>query len=421
MSLPAITSLCFKSPMFHRFFVGASLLLGCLATPVSAAAQSEASADDAVRAALARPEVEERFSAQVDGVRAELNEATVFPTPTLGLAHEQVFGDLNVGFLEFSAMVQQRFDLSGWRGALRESLPHRESALRAETDTWQLEAATTVREAFYLVRRHDERIATVDAWIARLERGLVGVRAREERGDASAYQVRRMERERELARATRANQASAQAEAWADLERWTTWQTRPVLVGELQPSTPSRPTEAPAPLRPELARLEHIELALDAQAQAWGSPFWRDWSIGAGYRYAEVGPSTGHGFLVSLSLPLAFWNTDAPRLQRLRARQHEVSTELTLRTSLVEREVDAAAERLDAALRALETMPSPARAAELTQLAQVAFDAGEASLTELLDAFESETELQLARIDLQWEARRAAIALDRSRGIGVPP
>ena len=421
MSLHAVECLCFKSPMVHRLFVCGCLFLACLTVPATAEAQSEVNADDVVRSALARPEVEERFSAQVSGVRAELDEATVFPTPTLGLAHEQVFGDLNVGYLEFSAMVEQRFDLSGWRGALRESLPHRESALRAETDAWQLEAATTVRVAFYRVRRHDERVAALDAWIARLEDGLVGVRAREEGGDASAYQVRRIEREIELARATRATEASARAEAWAELERWTMWQTRPVLVGALQPPPPTPTPDARAPLRPELARLEHLELALDAETQAWGAPFWRGWSVGAGYRYAEVGPSTGHGFLVTLSLPLAFWNTDAPRVQRLRARQLEVSSELTLRTSLVAREVDAAHERLDAAMASLETMSGPSRDAELTRLAQVAFDAGEASLTELLDAFESETELQLARIDLQWEARRAAIALDRSRGIGVPP
>ena len=407
--------------MVHRALCRACLLLACSAVPAAAAAQTEVSADDAVRAALARPEVEERFGAQVAGVRAELDEATVVPTPTLGLAHEQVFGDLNVGYLQFTAMAEQRFDLSGWRGALRESLPSRESALRAETTMWQLEAATTVRRAFYRVRYRDARIAALDAWIARLGRRLEGIRAREERGDASAYQVRRVEREIELARTTRATEASARAEAWAELERWTTWQARPVLAGDLQPSTPTPTPDARALLRPELARLEHLELALDAEAQAWGSPFWRDWSVGAGYRYAEVGPSAGHGFLVTLSLPLAFWNTDAPRIQSLRARQLEVSSELTLRASLAAREVDAAQQRLDAAMAPLETMSDPPRDAELTRLAHIAFDAGEASLTELLDALESETELQLARIDLQWEARRAAIALDRSRGIGVPP
>ncbi len=421
MPLHVVQSLCSKSPMVHRFLVSACVLLGCIVVPAAAAAQAEVSVDDAVRAALARPEIQERFSAQVASVRAELDEATVFPTPSLGLAHEQVLGDLNVGYLEFSAMVEQRFDLSGWRGALRESLPHRESALRAETDSWQLEVATAVREAFYRVRRHEERLAALDSWITRLERALDGILAREERGDASALQVRRVEREIELAHATRATEASAHAEAWAELDRWTTWLERPVLVGDLQPPPPTRAPEATPPLRPELARLEHLELALDAEADAWGSPFWRGWSVGAGYRYAEVGPSTGHGFLVALSLPLAFWNTDAPRVQRLRARQLEVSSELTLRTSLVAREVDAAQELLDAAMRSLETISTPSRDAELTQLAQVAFDAGEASLIELLDAFESETELQLARIDLQWEARRAAIALDRSRGIGVPP
>ena len=377
--------------------------------------------EDAVRAALARPALEARLGAQLARARAELNEVTVFSVPTLALTHEQVFGDLNVGYLEVSAMLEHRFDLSGWRAALRESLPHHASALRAETQAWRLDAATAVREAFYRVRRHDERIAALDVWIGRLERGLEGVRARAQRGDASTYHARRIQRDLEIARATRAHEALAKVEAWGDLERWTTWRARPSLTGELRPPAPAPPFVDPTSRRPELARLEQLSLAVSAETQAWGSPFWRDWSVGAGYRYAEVGPSTGHGVLVTLSLPLTLWNTDTPRLQRLRARRLEISSELALRTAVAEREIDAAQARLHAALRALEAMPDPSHDADLTRLARAAFDAGEASLTELLDAFESDTELFLARIDLQWEARRAAIALDRSRGLGVPP
>ena len=39
---------------------------------------------------------------------------------------------------------------------------------------------------------------------------------------------------------------------------------------------------------------------------------------------------------------------------------------------------------------------------------------------DLIDAYESEAELGLARVDLQWEARLAAIALDHSLGRGIP-
>lgn len=411
-----------KSPMIRRFYALLAALIGVLVTPAQANARPSADVEDVVRAALAHPELEDRLRARVDAARAEIDEATVTPTPTLGLAYDRVFGDLDVGAVEFSAMVEQRFDLSGWRGALREALPHRESAQRAELDSARLATATTVREAFFRVRYREERLAALDAWSARLARGLAGIRARQERGDASPYQARRAARELELVDARRASEASALAEAWADLERWTAWEERPRLVGEVPPArTAARPEAEAPPRRPELARLRHLERALDAEAGAWGSPLWRGWSVGVGYRYAEVGPSVGHGLLLTLSAPLALWNTDAARVQRLRARRAEVSSELALRTGLANREADAAGARLDAALRSLEALSEPSRDAELSHLAQLAFDAGEASLIELLDAFGSEVDLQLARLDLQWEARRAAIALDRARGLGAPP
>jgi outer membrane protein TolC len=174
-------------------------------------------------------------------------------------------------------------------------------------------------------------------------------------------------------------------------------------------------------LRPELARLQHLEQALDIEMQAWGSSFWRGWSAGAGYSFSRVGPSDGHGFLVTLEVPLALWNTHAAQTDRLVARQTEIHSELVFRAGVAQREVQAARARLDAVLQALEAMPEPSQDSVLTVLASVAFDAGEATLIDLLDALASEIELQLVRLELQANARRAAIALDRCRGLGVTP
>jgi outer membrane protein TolC len=396
----------------------ASFLVVVLA-PMSARAQSDVSAADAIRRALDRPEAARRLEARLETSRARLAEATVTPTPRLTVSHEQVFGDVNVGYLEFSAMVEQSFDLSGWRASLGETSAHKESALRAEADGWTLAVATSVRESFFGVRYREERLVVLDAWIDRLERGIEGIEARQAQGDVSAYQTLRIERELELARARRAAESAALAQEWAALERWTAWESRPDLVGALRPSRDDGEAST-SPRRPQLERLGHLETALELELDAWGTPGLRDWSVGVGYRYAQVGPSVGQGALVTLSVPLALWNTDTPRLERLRAQRADVRSELTLRTHEAERRTRAERIRLDAALDALDLMPDPSRDADLSRLARVAFDANEASLTELLDAFESEANLQLARIDLQWEARRAAIALDHSLGLGVP-
>ena len=406
-----------KTPINGRLFALVPLI-ALVAFPAIVIAQEAAwTADDAVSRALANPDVEGIVDGRVRGARAELEVATLVPAPTLSVSHEQVFGDEQIDDLESTVTLQQQFDLSGWRERLRQTLPHREAALRAEADQWRHDVATSVRTAFFEVRYREERMRALDAWCDRLEGGVTASKARQERGDTALYDVRRVERELETGRAQRAREEALVAEAWAALRMWSPWRSRPALSGELTPSV--RPPKS-ATVLPRLVRLQSLEQALGAEAKAWGSPMWREWIVGAGYRFTEVGSTNGHGLIVSLSVPLALWNNDRPKIERLRAERARIGSELRLGRTLAEQAETAARERRDRALASLSSLSAQPGDAELTRLAEAAYGAGEATLTELLDAYESETELELSRIDLQWEARRAAIELDRRRGIGVP-
>ena len=388
--------------------------------PLSARAQERLSIEDVMSLALARPEIQARLQARLSSTRAEVDEATLTSTPRLEVAQERVIGDINVGYQELSLTVEQSFDLTGWRGKLKDSLVHKEAALQAENDVWLLEIATTLRTSFYRIRYHEERVRVLDQWLQQLEKGHQGLRLRQERGDTSLFHVRRIKRELTLAQLRRAAEQSERAEARRALERWVSWDEAPELMGDLEPTLDQVSLETAQSAPPELERLTHLKRALHTEAKAWGSPSLRAWTAGAGYRYAEVGSSVGHGFQVTLSLPISLWDVDEPHLQALKARQLEVGSELTLRTQLMYREIELAQRQLKASMGALRESDASTQRSEMTQLAQAAFDAGELSLSELLDTFESETDLQLARIDLQWEARKAMIDLDRLRGDGVP-
>jgi outer membrane protein TolC len=334
----------------------------------------------------------------------------------LGLTHEQVFGDINVGYAEFTASVEQRIDLSGWRRQYKDALPHREAALDAEAQSWRLEVSTATRMAFFEVRYRQERRAVLAHWIARLQEGLAGLEARRAQGDASIYDSRRMQRELELARARDAVEASALAKAWAELEAWTSWEQRPELNGDLPPGAAATGEGR----SPELQRLQALDRALDSEASAHKAPFLRDWDVGAGYRYSTVGSSVGHGFVVSLSLPLGLWNPRQGQARATAAQAEALRGELSAKTHRLSREQRGARDRLSATQDALAQLGAADTDAELSRMAALAFQNGEASLSDLLDAFESETDLGLARIDIQWEARLASIALDHSLGMGVP-
>lgn len=394
-----------KSPIVHRIYAVVALS----AVPSVVAAQTW-TVDYTVERALADPDLDRLAESRVALARAELASATAVPVPRASLAREALFGE---SAAEFSALVEQEFDLSGWRGALRDTLPDREAAARAETASLRLEVATEVRLAYFEVLYHEQRLAGVQDWMARLEKGAAATAARLDRGDASAFDLRRVERELATARARRGQVEAECGGAWGRLEQWVPWKERPRLTGDL---TPARPAIVSG-TNPVVVRLEALERATRAELDAWGLPLWRGWAVGAGYRSVESGDDVGHGWLVTLSVPLALWNTDQGRVDGLRARRARVESELRrVRTRSVRMQA-AALHRLTRALDALDALP--AEDGELTALALAAYDAGEISLLQLLDAYETETEFLLARTDLAWEARRAAIGLDQSRGLGA--
>lgn len=403
-----------KSPMVHRILCSCALL--ALGSPAMAQAPAW-TVEEAISSALDNPAIAQLQDARLQTARAQVDAEIVAPTPSLGLAHEQVFGGVDVAYLEFSAMLQQELDLSGRRGRLREARSHREQAAQAESDAARLEVISAVTAAFYEVRHRQERLTVIEAWCSRLEAGLEAMEARQARGDTSAYDTLRIERELEIARASRAVEVAALEEAWGRLETWTAWEERPALEGTLVPDP--MPAEGLARW-PELERLGAMELALDAEVQAWDGAFWRAWTLGAGYRYAEVNDQTGHGVLLSLSIPLTLWNPDAPRADHARGEKSLIGADLQLAQTRLQRARQASLRRLAQTREALDAMRDPERDAELTRLAEVAFAAGETTLVELLDTYESEAELALGRLDLQWEVRRASIEFDRLRGAGLP-
>ncbi|MCB9547028.1 MAG: TolC family protein [Myxococcales bacterium] len=296
-----------KTPIDHRIFVLALLA----AWPGGAAAEGACTVEDAVRRAVQRPEAAALLEGRLQGARAALAAQTVVPTPTLAGTVERV-GD--PAATEATVLVEQAFDLSGWRGRLRETLPHVEGAVRADVEASRLAQAVAVRHAFFEVRYRQARAQALDGWIERLEGSVAAVRAREARGDVARYEVRRVQRELETAQARRAGEAARLAEAWAALGAHVPWSSRPELVGSLAPEAPpGGPTAAPLP---HLARLAHQQQALAGELDAAGSPLWRGWRLGAGYRRVDEPAGTGHGLVVSLAVPLALWDTEVPRRRR---------------------------------------------------------------------------------------------------------
>lgn len=376
------------------------------------------SADDAVATALQRANVEQRLAAEVAAVRAEIEGRTQWSVPELRLSRDQVFGDINVGSLEHSAEVEQTLDLSPWRRELRRSLRSREAALEADADAWRLDAAHAVRLAYFAVQYTERKAAVLRRWSDRLEQAHGALEARREQGDVSAFAVQRTAAALEVARQRLAAAEAEAAEARAELSGWTGWAAE-ALSETLVPSPVGAHAGGDAE-RPELQALAHRAAALSRSEAASSSAFWRNWRVAAGYRYTGVGDSSGHGVTISVALPLAFWNPNAAERDRLAAQRAALEGQLRLRRDEVTRQIAAAQARWQVAFEALQNRSADVDAADrLSSFARAAFEAGEASITELLDAYEGERELRLGRLEGEWEARRAALNLSWRLGLSV--
>lgn len=385
-----------------------------IVSPAIAQAQGVWTVDDAVATAIAHLPLDAVGEYQIERLAAELDQSLVRPLPRLSLAHEAYVAPSDSRGGESAFGVSQTFDLTPWRDRARVAIPHQEAAVRHGVASMRAELESAARAAFYGVRHREERIAAIDEWIHALSAGVEAAAARESAGDASAYDVLRVERELDIARARRANAAAALVEAWSALDAVAPTAERPALVGDLAPQAPSQST-----LReiPELSRLDAIASATEIEASSWDRAGLRGWSIGAAYRLGNSPGTVSHGFGLDLSIPLATRDTFEPRRRALEARAAEIRAEHLVSETIAVAGADAALWRLERTLAAIREMPALGTEGELTRLAELAYAAGETTLTDLLDAYGSETELRLARIDLEWEARRAAIELDRRRGL----
>ncbi|NUN15867.1 MAG: TolC family protein [Myxococcales bacterium] len=318
-----------KNPMVGRTFWGLLSVVGVLMGNQKATAQSDPwDVDTLVAGALNQPEIQAVFQETVRAKRAEIAQRTMWQNPVLEAGYGHIVGPKESREVEFSVSVEQSFDMSSWRGRLWDTLPHHEAALASEVDHWRVEVTGLVRAAFFAVRYHEERVKIFETWSKRIETGLETMRTRENRGDVSRYDVLRIEAERESIQLNAAQEKILLAAAWAELRLWIPQENIRSIVG---PLAPSQTLGGDRKELPALRRLENLSLVAHQETKVWGSPFLRGWTVGAGYRLLDTEQATGHGFLVTLSVPLIFSNVDEPIVEELNAEANAIDHQLIKR------------------------------------------------------------------------------------------
>jgi cobalt-zinc-cadmium efflux system outer membrane protein len=200
----------------------------------------------------------------------------------------------------------------------------------------------------------------------------------------------------------------------------------PAVQGELLPSPPS-------PLDTTLARLEqHPDLQalsrraevadLEGRAAKRGSI--PDVTVGVGTKRMDDSISRENGVALSLSVPLPVFDRQQAGQQRAAAEAVQARAEYRLARSRAEGELhglfrQAEGLRVAAAdYRSRTVASSP----ELLRIAETAYQGGESSLLELLDAYRGSLEAETTALELEWRAREARIEYDllANQSLGRP-
>ncbi len=389
-----------------------------LALPLAVWAQTPLTEAEAVRLGLTRADFADLERGAVQAAEADALAAGLFPNPTLSYSRESVDGSPDT--VEQTWMLEQAFDISGRRGLHREAASRRVAAVTAGNANRQLQIAAEIRRSFHEVLFRQETIRAAETWAQRFARveGMVGKLARA--GEASGYDRRRLARERQTAEARLAAERAELDRSLARLTALTGVPEIPLLKGELLPSAPVPVETVLTSLdqRPDLQALSRRAEAADLEGRAAKRGGIPEVTVGVGPKYVDNGITQDNGVALSLSVPLPVFDRQQAGQQRAVAEALQARAEYRLAKSRAEgnlRGLHRQAEGLRATAidyRSRAVAASP----ELLRIAETAYQGGESSLLELLDAYRGALETETTALELEKRARDARIEYDLLTG-----
>ena len=392
------------------------ILLLCMMLPSWSSAQILVEAE-ALRSGLSRVELHDLGRGSRTMAEADLAAAGAWPNPVFDYEREHMRSPS--GSADESWKIAQTFDLSGRRSLRQGAAERRLSAAIAENISRRNEFAAEIRRRFHEVLHGQQIVVATGIWADRFALIESRVEKLAKSGEASGYDRRRLARERQTAQA---HLSIEQARLTRNRERLAALIGRPVeeAGGALLPTALPALDDALAKLdqRPELQILARRAEALDMENRAAARGWAPDVTLGIGVKRSESGASRDNGNIVTLSFPLTLLDRQQSRAQHTAAEALHTRAEYGLARRRVEgdlRGLHRQTEKLIAAAAEYRTN-AVAPAADLLRIAEAAYQGGESTLLELLDAYRGALETEITALDLEWKAREARIDYDLLTG-----
>lgn len=360
--------------------------------------------------------------------RAEAAEAAAlarqtaaYPNPTLVGSHEPL-SDGDRSYSESYLNLSQRLEWPGTRSARKDAAARTAAAAVARLAVDSARLAFEVKRAYTEAARAEraERVLTRVTEVFRT--GEQSARERYAAGDISLYDRRRI-------RVERARYETRLAEA--ELDAGAARRQLALLVAPTAEALQLAPADSLAGLPPVIVPEQALELALTRRgevaaaraavesARAAASVARReripDLTATGGYKTQSDGLT---GAFLGLSLPLPVWDRRGGTVDAAEARLAAAESRLALTRRQVENDVRRALETYESLSRRAELLGATAtdEAADLLEIARVAYAEGEMELIELLDAAEALWEAQMAEARLRADLWTGYYDVERAVG-----
>jgi outer membrane protein, heavy metal efflux system len=388
-------------------------------TCLSLAALSRAdviSEQDAVNRALANELFEQVLVARQGKAESQRAAAGRWHNPEVTYERETL--DLPGGESEETTLsITQRFNLAGIKRLERRAAGHDLDAARARTELLRRERVALTRLAFYQALMAEQRAERMRGLITELGALDAAVRARAQAGDVSRYDTIRMQRElaiqdaRHLQLQSEARAARQQLQLLADVSITSTLQGK-----LLPPSLADMAATDRIAGHPLLTALDAEQRSATSQAQASARKLWPDMTLGLGRKSVSEPGLEADGQVISLGLELPLGDSG----RKSAAAHHYQASQLRAeRESLLQQlraEESTARETINVNRQASEKLAVHDGQGEMVNIARAAYQAGEISVVELLDAFSSGFSLHENLLQHAMAARQAHIQWQQLTG-----
>ena len=348
-------------------------------------------------------------------------QAAALPNPTLTATHEPLSGGGD-RYSESYVNLSQRFEWPGTRSTRQRSAARIAAAARARLAADSARLAFTVKAAYVEAARAERAAAVLDRVTAVFREAERRASDRLREGDISDYDFRRI-------RVERARYETQLAEAELDGAS-----ARRALASLVAPSSDDLELAPAEPLAGDPPRLETDRVlatalsrrreigAAEAELQAARAAA----TVSARERIPDITATGGYkrqsdgraGAFFGLSLPVPLWDRRAGAVDAAEARVLAAESRLALIRRQVENDVRRALETYQSLIRraALLFEPLTEQAADLVEIAQVAYEAGEMDLIGVLDAAAALREAHIAEARLRADLWTGYYDLERAVG-----